>query len=85
MAGGTRFVSGKAAEGFEPVVAKDTEPFAELGEFNPQELSYVFWSVAPSNSQDSGETLVDTTIKRLLAAPFDFLALLNRQDRWFHG
>jgi hypothetical protein len=35
MVGGVRFVSGKGAEGFESVVAKDTKPVAELGEINP--------------------------------------------------
>jgi len=35
MVGGTRFVSGKGAEGFKSVVAKDTKPLAELGEINP--------------------------------------------------
>jgi hypothetical protein len=35
MVGGTRFVSGKSAEGFKSVVAKDKEPLAELGEINP--------------------------------------------------
>jgi hypothetical protein len=35
MVGGVRFVSGKGAEGFQSVVAKDKEPLAELGEINP--------------------------------------------------
>jgi hypothetical protein len=35
MVGGTRFVSGKSAEGFKAVVAKDTEPVAESAEINP--------------------------------------------------
>jgi hypothetical protein len=48
-------------------------------------LSDVFWGVASSNSQDGGETLVDTPIKRFLAAAFDFLALLGRQDNEFHA
>jgi len=48
-------------------------------------LSDVFWGVASSNSQDGGETLVDTPIKRFLAAAFDFLALLSRQDNEFHA
>jgi hypothetical protein len=78
MVGGTRFVSGKGAEGFQSVVAKDKEPLAELGEINPQEVSNVFGGVAMSNRQDGGETLVDAPIKRFLAAAFDFLALLSR-------
>jgi hypothetical protein len=78
MVEGTRFVSGKSAEGFKAVVAKDKEPVAELGEINPQELSDVCWGVTSSNSQDGGETLVNTPIKRFLAAAFGFLALLSR-------
>ena len=78
MVGGVRFVSGKGAEGFKSVVAKDTEPLAELGEINSQELRDVFWGVASSNRQDGGETLVDTPIKCFLAAAFGFLALLSR-------
>jgi hypothetical protein len=34
--------------------------------------------VARSNSQDGGETLVDTPIERFLATELDCLALLNR-------
>jgi hypothetical protein len=83
--GGTRFVSGKGAEGFKSVVAKDTEPLAELSEINPQELSDVFLGVASGNGQDGGETLVDTPIKCFLAASFDFLPLLSRQDQGFHA
>jgi hypothetical protein len=37
-------------------------------------VSDVFWGVAGSNSQDGGETLVDTPIKCFLPASFDFLA-----------
>jgi hypothetical protein len=85
MVGGTRFVSGKSAEGFKSVVAKDMEPLAELGKINPQEVSDVFWGVTSSNSQDGGQTLVDTPIKRFLAAAFGFLTLLNRQDNGFHA
>jgi hypothetical protein len=83
--GGTRFVSGKGAEGCQSVVAKDMEPLAELGEINPQEVSDVFWGMASCNSQDGGETLVDTPIKCFLAAAFDFLALFSRQDNGVHA
>ncbi len=77
MVGGVRFVSGKGAEGFQSVVAKDKEPLAELGD-QPLRRSDVFWGVASSNRQDGGETLVDTPIKCFLAAAFGFLALLSR-------
>jgi len=78
MVGGSRFVSGKSAEGFNSLGAKDKEPLADLGEINSQELSNVVWGVASSNRQDGGETLVDTPIKCFLATAFDFLALLSR-------
>jgi hypothetical protein len=35
MVGQVRFVSGKGAEGFKSVVAKDKEPLVELGKINP--------------------------------------------------
>jgi hypothetical protein len=76
--GGVRFVSDKGAEGFKTVVAKDAKPMGDLGGINPQEMSSVFEGVASSNSQDGGETLIDTPVKRSLAAPFHFLALLSR-------
>jgi hypothetical protein len=85
MVGGARFISGKSAEGIKPVVAKDTQPIAELGEIDTQEVSAVFRGVASSNSQDGSEPLVDTPIKRSLATSFNFLALLSRQDYGFHA
>jgi len=38
----------------------------------------LFRSAASSNSPDCGETLVDPSIKRFLAASINFLALLSR-------
>jgi hypothetical protein len=78
IVGGTGCVIALGAEGFKSAVAKDAQPSAELAEINPEEVSAVFWGVARSNSQDGGQTLVDTPIKRFLAASFDFLALLSR-------
>jgi hypothetical protein len=82
---GAWFASAKGAEGFKSVVEIDPKPLAQLAEINPEQSSDVFWSVARSNSQDAGETLVDTPIKRLLASSFDFPPLLGTQDKRFHG
>jgi hypothetical protein len=41
--------------------------------------------MARSNGQDGGQTLVDTPIKRFLAASFHFLALRARQDYRLHA
>jgi transposase len=75
----------QSAESFESLIAKDTEPFAQLGKTDAQEFGDLFTGFAISNGQDGGEALVDPAIKRPLASPFYFLALLCRQDYRFHG
>ena len=82
---GAGFAFIKGAEGCKPIVAKDTKPMAHPGEINHQQVGDLFWWVARSNCQDGGETLVDTPIKRFLAASFDFPPLLRRQDNRLHG
>jgi hypothetical protein len=85
MVGGDRFALGEGADGFESLAAKDLEPLAQLGEINPQQVSDVVWLAACSNGENGGETLVDTPIKRFLAAAFDFPPLLRRQDNRLHS
>ena len=71
---------GEGAEGFESLGAKDTEPFPQLGECSPQELSDIFWGIALGNSQDGSETFVDTPIESSLASSIHLLPLFSGQD-----
>jgi len=80
-----RFAIGQSAESIKSLVAIDTEPFAQLGEIHPEQVSDVFRGVAPSNSEDGGATLVDPPVKSSPASSFDFPPLLRRQDDRLHG
>jgi hypothetical protein len=75
----------EVAEGFDPLGAKDPEPLVQGGEISRQQASGFFWGVACGNSQDGGQSLVDTTIERPLAPSVDGLALLSGQDYRLHG
>ena len=75
----------EGAEGVEPLVAEDAEPFAQLAEADPQQLGDFFTGFARGDGQDGGEALVDTPVQGFLASPFDLLALLGGQDNRFHG
>lgn len=81
MLGGIGFVSGKGTESVEPIVAKDTKPMVEFDEIGAEEMSGVVEGIASSNHQDGRESLVDPPIKGFLASPFEFFALLIRQDK----
>src|SRR5215216_3114255 len=73
------------AEGVEPFVAKDPEPFAQLGKPDAQQRGGLSSGLARANRQDRGEALVHPPIEGPLASPFDFLLLrrcqLNRLHR----
>ena len=74
----------EGTEVVEALVAIDPEPFAQLGETDSQQLSDFFPGLARSNSQDSGEPLVNTPVQGSLAAAFDLSPLLSSQDNRFH-
>jgi hypothetical protein len=61
----------QSTEGLEPVVAEDTEPFAQLRQAHTQQLRDFFSGFPPSNSQDGGEALVNPPIQRFLASSLD--------------
>ena len=75
----------EVAESLDPLGAKDPEPFLQGAKISRQQASGFFWGVACGNSQDGGETLVDTTIERPLAPSIEGFALLSSQDKRFHG
>src|SRR5262249_43461480 len=73
------------AEGVEPFVAKAAEPFAQLAEADPQQLSDFFSRLAGCDRQHSSQALVNSPVKGILAAAFDFPALLSSQHNRLHG
>ena len=75
----------EGAEGVEPLVAEDPEPFAQLAEADPQQVSGFFPAVALGDGQDGGEALVNAPVKGRLASSFDLPPLPGGQDNRFHG
>src|SRR5262249_2518961 len=75
----------ESTQSVEALVAIDPEPFAQLGEANPQQMSDCFPAVILGNGQDGSEALVDTPIKGFFAASVEFPPLLGGQDNRFHG
>ena len=65
------------AQGVEPLVAIDAEPFAQLGEADAQQVSDFFPAGALGHGQDGREALVDTPVKGVLAAAFDLPPVLG--------
>jgi hypothetical protein len=62
----------QSTKSVEPLVAIDTEPFAQLGEADPQQVSDFFPAGALGNGQDGSEALVDTPVPGFLASSFEF-------------
>src|SRR5262249_24288059 len=75
----------EGAEGIEPLVAEDAEPFTQLGKADAQQLGDLLTGFARGDRQDGGEALIDAPIQSLLPLPFDLLALLISQDNPLHG
>src|ERR1035441_979836 len=75
----------KGAEDIDPLVAKDTEPFAQLAEADPQHMSDFITALALGDGQDGSEALIHTPVKGSLASLLDLPSLLGSQDNRFHG